>query len=217
MSAIVVGPGFRIPRWVRDLKSFRRWARSPEFPDQGWFSYLGGELWVEPVMEKSVHNRIKTAIVAILALLADEDRIGLFYSDRMRLTNVEANLSTEPDGMLVLHAAMDAGEVRLVEGDQAAEVLGTPGMVFEVVSTSSVRKDTEILPLLYWQAGVSEYWIVDSRAEMPELQILRRGRSKLAPVRAVDGWVKSDVFGKSIRLVRLPARHGVSDFRLEVR
>ena len=217
MSAIVVGPGFRIPRWVRDLKSFRRWARSPEFPDQGWFSYLGGELWVEPVMEKLVHNRIKTVIVAILTLLADEDRIGFFCSDRMRLTNVEANLSTEPDGMLVLHAAMDAGEVRLVEGDQAAEVLGTLGMVFEVVSTSSVRKDTDILPLLYWQAGVSEYWIVDSRAEMPELQILRRGRSKLAPVRAVDGWVKSDVFGKSFRLVRLPARHGVSDFRLEVR
>src|SRR4051812_31918252 len=94
-----VADGVRIPPWVADLASFRRWARSDEFPEQGWYSHLNGELWVDLSMERARHNRVKTEISAVLAVLLKHTGTGEFFSDRMRLTNVSAALSTEPDGM----------------------------------------------------------------------------------------------------------------------
>ncbi|MBC8869246.1 MAG: hypothetical protein H8E44_07500 [Planctomycetes bacterium] len=40
MSAIVLGEKIRIPDFVDDLESFRCWARSDDFPEQGRFSHL---------------------------------------------------------------------------------------------------------------------------------------------------------------------------------
>ena len=53
------------------------------------------------------------------------------------------------------------------------EFEGTPDMVLEVVSATSVRKDTEILRDLYWRAGIQEYWLVDARGDEPLFSILR--------------------------------------------
>jgi len=51
------------------------------------------------------------------------------------------------------------------------ELEGTPDMVLEVVSASSVVKDTETLLQLYWQAGIPEYWLVDARGEALEFTV----------------------------------------------
>ena len=57
MSAIVIAEKVRIHAWVVDLESFRRWARSDEFPRRGWFSYLHGELWVDLSMEQVLDRK----------------------------------------------------------------------------------------------------------------------------------------------------------------
>jgi len=44
MHAVVIGGQLRIP--ADSLESFCRWACSPDYPEQGWFSYLHGEVWV---------------------------------------------------------------------------------------------------------------------------------------------------------------------------
>ncbi len=42
----------RIPLWVTDLSSFRRWAESEDFPDKATVCYLAGEVWVEMSKEQ---------------------------------------------------------------------------------------------------------------------------------------------------------------------
>jgi Uma2 family endonuclease len=90
-------------------------------------------------------------------------------------------------------------------------------MVLEIVSPTSVKKDTVRLPRLYREAGIQEYWLIDSRVAEPCLDIIRAGKLKYRKVRKDDGWVKSVTFGKEFRLLRRDTGFGVSDFTLEFR
>lgn len=217
MSTITIGAPVRIPGWVKDLASFRRWARSGSFPDHGWIAHLGGELWVDLSMERAEHNQAKGAVNGTLNLLCEQEDLGSYFGDRMLLTNEAAGLSTEPDGMFVSHASLASGKVILAEGDQALEVEGAPDMVLEVVSETSVEKDLDELFQRYWRARIAEYWIVDVRGGTPRFEINRRGPSKYGAARPQDGWVRSRVFQKSFRLVRIVRPGKLSRFRLETR
>jgi hypothetical protein len=42
---ISIGDRVHIPGWVVDLGSFRRWARSDDFPDRGRFAFLSRTLY----------------------------------------------------------------------------------------------------------------------------------------------------------------------------
>jgi Uma2 family endonuclease len=216
MGSIVFPEQVRIPV-ITDLSAFRRWARSDSFPEHGWFSHLEGDLWVDLSMEELVHNLIKSCICTYVTLLVNNEELGPYLGDRMLLTNLDAELSTEPDGMFLSNESLRTGKARLRKGQKSVEVLGTPGMALEVISPSSVDKDTVSLMRLYWLAGITEYWLIDSREELPHLEILRRGKSKYTPTPIVDGWVKSALFGKAFRLECRDAAHGVPVLTLKVR
>src|SRR5690349_1557307 len=111
-----------IPDWVRDLGSFRRWAKSQDFPSRGWYAHLDGQLWVDPSMESAAHNKLKSKFDAVLTPLAEEAEIGHFFGDRMLLTHEAAGLSTEPDGMFVSEAAIRSRRAVLQGGEDALEV-----------------------------------------------------------------------------------------------
>ncbi|MBC8132145.1 MAG: Uma2 family endonuclease [Deltaproteobacteria bacterium] len=192
----------QIPEWVTDLSSFRRWATSDEFPERGWYAHLDGQLWVDPSMERLGHNQIKTKIGAVLSMLADQAPGSRFLGDRMLLTNLVAGISTEPDGMFLSATTLRAQRARLRQGDDSLEVVGTPDMVLEVVSPSSVKKDTVILRNLYWRAGVREYWLAEPGREDVSFDILRRGAVGYLTVRKHARWVKSSLFNRSFRLTR---------------
>lgn len=218
MTAIVIDENVqvRIPA-IGSLGAFRRWARSPQFPERGWFSYLDGELRVDLSMEQLVHNLIKLCFSTDLTMLARQQKTGTYLGDRMLLTNLVAGLSTEPDGMFVLNRSVERGRVRLKRGKRSLEVLGTPDMALEVISPTSVNKDMELLPRLYWLARIREYWRVDARLDAPQLEILRRGRAKYRTVQSNDGWVASAVFGKSFRLLTTNAKARMPGFTLEMK
>jgi Uma2 family endonuclease len=160
---------------------------------------------VDLSMETLLHNQIKSQIAAVLTLLVS-GRLGLYFGDRMRLVNVEADVSCEPDGMFVSHAARKARRVHWQKGTDSLEVIGTPDMVLEVVSSSSIEKDTDIMRELYFAAGITEYWLVNPLNGRLSLDILRRTAKGYAPTRKSAGWVKSAVFGNSFRLT--PAKLG---------
>ena len=208
---------FELPTWVVDHKSLRRWATSDELPEHGRFSYLDGELWVDLSMERWNHNQVKMHIGAVLALLVQALGSGYYMADGMLITNVAAGLSTEPDGGFVSHESLRRKRARLRKGDESVELVGRPDMVLEVVSPTSVDKDTEILPELYWRAGVQEYWLVDPRGEQVAFDILQHGPKGYAPIRKRGGWIKSEVFGKSFRLTQSVGADGLTDYHLEVR
>jgi len=95
--------------------------------------------------------------------------------------------------------------------------MGSPDMVLEVVSPSSVEKDTVILRQLYWKAGVREYWLVDPRGLELHFDILRHAEKSYVATRRQQGWLKSAVFGKSFRLTKRNDTRGNPVFTLEVR
>lgn len=208
-----------IPLWVSDLESFRRWMDSDESPEKATVCYLAGEVWVEMSKEQLYsHNRVKTEIARVLASIVKQSDLGEYFSDGVFVTNADADLSSKPDGTFVSHETFDSGRIELIEGSQEGfvELAGTPDMVLEVVSNSSVSKDTEWLRDLYWQAGISEYWIVDARRDRSEFEILRRTSRGYTSVRKTDGWMKSAVFSKAFRLTRWTTKRGHPDFTLEV-
>lgn len=195
-----------IPGWVRDLESYRRWAWSEEFPQKGQFFYLGNEIWVDLQMEELwTHNQVKGAFSTDLLILVRAMRSGRFIFDRMLLTNPSAGLSTEPDGLFYTWETFQSGRLREVPGASGQEVMeleGTPDVVLEIVSKSSVKKDTQRLPELYWRAGITEFWLVDVRGGILKFDILQYTSQGYQETTAVDGWLTSKVFAHQFQLVK---------------
>ena len=133
---------------------------------------------------------------------------GYLFSDRTRVSSPDADLSAEPDVVYLSTDSIDSGRVRLVpsaggEPDSYVEVEGAPDLVVEIVSDSSVAKDTNRLPIAYWRAGIAEYWLVDARRERLLFRIHTRGADGYEPA-PVDGkgFQLSAVFDRRFRLER---------------
>jgi len=66
MSAVVIEETVRVPDWVKNLESFRRWYLSDDFPDFGVISYIQKEVWLDLRMEELAHNQVKGEIAFVL-------------------------------------------------------------------------------------------------------------------------------------------------------
>src|SRR6266542_2498095 len=221
MSTIVVDrESIRIPPWVQDLESFHRWIDSDDFPEKVRVCYLNGEAWVDMSKEQFyTHNKVKGEFAFVLLGLVKAGRLGKYLHDGMLITNVEVEFSAGPDGAFVARETLASGAARFIAGRKEGyvELEGTPDMVLEVVSDSSVQKDTVDLRDLYWKAGIPEYWLVDVRGERLSFDILRCAAKGYVAVRKQGGWLKSTVFGKSFRLARANDEDGNPELSLEVR
>jgi Uma2 family endonuclease len=217
MKTIVIAEQFTIPDTVADHESFRDWVTSDDFPEKARVSYLDGKFWVDLPMERLAHNQCKQEMTTVLSSLVESEDRGLACADGMLLSNLDVELSTQPDFMFISHESIESGRVTLLRGDDSVEVMGSPDMTLEVISPTSVEKDTVDLRRLYWEAGVKEYWLVDSREKTFAFDILRHGAAKFIATRKQAGWAKSQVFGHEFKLTRETTKHGVSKFTLEMR
>ncbi|MBI4601163.1 MAG: Uma2 family endonuclease [Planctomycetes bacterium] len=219
MSAVVLDESIRIPGKAASLEAFRRWARSRDFPTRGRYSYLRNEVWADMSAEELyTHNRVKGKITSVLTMLLENVRLGQFFHDRVLVTHVEVGLSTEPDATFVSFDAFKTGRVRRVRGAEGyVELVGSVDMTLEVVSASSVHKDTVYLRELYWDAGVREYWLIDARRGSLSFQVLRHTKRGYVASRSRAGWVDSAVFGRAFKLTVRPDEIGDPEYRLAVR
>ncbi|MBC7816671.1 MAG: Uma2 family endonuclease [Planctomycetaceae bacterium] len=209
-----------IPGWVVDHASFRQWFYLPEFPEEGRVSFLNGEVIFDISYEQIFsHVRMKTEIGRVLANLAKRNLGGVYFGDGLLISHLGAEVSNNPDGVFVTNASFNDETVRLAEGAKQAyiELEGSPDMVLEVVSDSSVRKDCELLRVAYWKAGIREYWLVDARGDKLEFQILKHTSKGYSAIRSVGGWIKSAVFGEVFRLIATKNHLGHPDFELQIR
>ena len=209
----------RVPEEVADLQSFRRWVYSDDFPEHGKVSFIQGEVWVDMNAERlQSHARLKLDFHTVLDRIVKEKDLGMFFPDGALWTNVKANVSNIPDGMFLAWESLEQGRVAYVgEPEEAVEVEGSPDMVMEVVSRSSVHKDTVSLLECYYAAGVREYWLIDARKKLPVFDILQRGRRGFKSSASVAGWHKSPVFEREFRLDRGTGRMGLTSYELRVR
>lgn len=219
LSGINLADEAFIPVGINDLASFRRWADSELYPSRGRYSFFEGQLWVDLSMEQLfTHNQVKTKLTAALSQLVDAENNGYFFTDGVRLSNEAADLSSEPDSVFVSFAAIQTGKVRLVRGQIGGymELEGSPELVVEIVSPSSVRKDTEVLRDLYAKAGVMEYWLIDARTTSPSLQILEWKDGTFQPTTTGEQPQTSRVLSREIALVQDtdPLGHPRYQFRI---
>lgn len=198
-----------VPLGIRSLADFRRWAGSDDFPKSGRIDYLQGRIEVDMSPEDLfAHGRLKSRIVAVLEFLATDTLPGYLFTDSTAVTNVEADLSAEPDVVFVSQETVAAGRVRMVpkaggEPDRFVELAGSPDLIVEVVSDSSADKDLKRLPPIYFGAGVRELWLVDARRDPLQFTIHHRGPAAFEPT-AIDaeGFAESLVFARRFALVR---------------
>jgi Uma2 family endonuclease len=210
MSTIVLyDESVIIPDGITDVEAFRRWVHSEEFPEAGRICFLHGDVWVDMSKEQIfTHNQLKQEFNLVLGGLVKAQRLGRFFPDGLLLTNDRAQLACQPDGTFVSRQTLKSGRVGLA---------GTPDMVLEIVSSSSVEKDTVTLPDLYWRAEIPEYWLIDARSSRLQFDIFQWQSDRYAAVRKQGGWIQSQVFGKSFRLSRRIDDEANPEFSLAVR
>ena len=155
---------------------------------------------------------------AVVGAIAKINNTGYFCCRGMLWSNLDVVLSTEPDGMYFAYTTIRSGRIRLIDDASVDyhEIEGSPNMTLEVISDSSVKKDTIILKDKCAKAGVDEYWLVDARGAELRFEIwrLHDGRYVVAPTN--EGWLVSAVFGRSFKLEQSTDRLGHPRFQLLV-
>lgn len=208
-----------IPKQAHTYDGFLKWVMCDDFPEKLRVCFIQGEVSVDMSEEcLSTHVAVKSGVyVTLLNLVMDED-LGEFYPDGVLIGNPEAEVSNNPDGVAVLWESFEAGRVRFIErrGEPRA-VEGSPDWVLEILSDSSVAKDTKQLREAYHRARIPEYWIIDARGPDISFQILTWRPAGYVAVVAKDGWLASKVFGHSFRMTRKRNRAGHWTYTLSVR
>jgi len=209
-----------IPSTALDHRGYRAWVMSDDYPNGLRTTYVEGEVLVEMSPEAGeAHNKVKTALTIAIGAFVREHDLGEVYSDGMLLTHQEAGLSTEPDLCFVSWAAVADGRVRLQprEGNQSdyIELVGAPDLVVEIVSDSSVRKDTRLLHDIYGRAGVREYWLIDARGDEIQFQIFSNTESGFVASAGPSLPQESGVLGDRWQLTRSRNRAGRFNYALD--
>jgi Uma2 family endonuclease len=216
------GPCVNLPATAISLDSFRAWVLSDEFPDAIRVTYVDKEIYLDMSKEElESHAAVKTEISWVLTGLIRHSRKGKFYLDGVLVTNVAAGVSNNPDAVFVTRESLELGRVRLMprKPNEVSyfELVGTPDWILEIVSKSSVRKDTKQLRRAYHKAGIPEYWIVDARGEELIFQILHWRKSGYIAAPSKAGWQRSRVFNRWFRLSRTRDDLGYWEYNLEMR
>lgn len=205
---IVEEDDLQIPEDAYTFEGFQRWAESDDFPENGRIDYLEGTIYVDMSPEDLyTHSTPKTAIALTLGKLVVDPDLGELHIDRTRNISKFAGLSVEPDLVMVLLDSLRQGKIRPVPSsrkpDRFIALDGPADLVVEIVSDSSVKKDTSRLPALYAKTGVPELWLVDARGEDLRFDVftLRDGQYQPVALEA-DGWTRSPLLGHAFHFVR---------------
>jgi Uma2 family endonuclease len=225
-AAVTVVPvqGFgqvRIPNRAYTLEGFRQWILSEDAPTHGRFTYVRGELIADMSPESyEKHNSVKVEITSILHRLVRQKKLGRIFGDGVLLSHPAADVSTEPDAMYASFATLRSGRCQLAKSDRpgvAEELLGSPDWVLEIVSPSSIKKDTKELREAYYEAAISEYWLVDVLGDRIQFDILLRGATGFEEAPKSDSWTWSPTFSHNFRLTREIDVDGLWQYTLEIK
>ena len=211
-----------VPSSVFEHAGFRAWVKSPDFSDSVRATFVDGEVLIDMSPESlESHNKVKAAVTAALFDHVRQGDLGELYADRALVTHAEARLSCEPDLLFASWNSFEQGRLRLNaragRKDEYIELEGTPDLVVEIISDTSVRKDEVLLRNAYHRAGVAEYWLIDARAEPLRLEILHHHAEGYRPAAPLAEPQESRVLGGRWLLTRTRNRLGRFAYRLESR
>ena len=222
-SSVIFEERMEIP-YFPSLAEFRVWALSDDFPERGRIDYIGGRIEVEHVAGKPVlswfhQDRGSRGVEGCRSLhrrrvFVQRSHAGFLPGCRP-LRGAGRRVPVPRDDRF---RPCPPGAKRRRRGGQLCGTGRAPDLVVEIVSDSSVAKDTKRLPISYWCAGIAEYWLVDARRERLLFRIHARGADGYEPV-PVDGegCQLSAVFHRRFRLERRRDSRGHCVFDLQSR
>lgn len=220
-TSVIFEEQLEIP-FMGSLAEFRAWALSDSFPKRGRIDFIAGRIEVDRSPEDIFcHGTVKTEMVSVLAQLVKGRGLGYLLSDRTRVSCPATDLSVEPDIVFISEESIESGRVRLIpkatgEADRYVEVEGPPDLIVEIVSDSSVAKDTRRLPPVYARSGVREFWLADARGERVLFHIHHwTPEGYHLADRDAAGFQSSAVFQTAFHLLRYRNPHGRWAFDLQ--
>ncbi len=214
---------FTLPVPAMSFEQFREWTQSDDFPEKGRIDYVAGRVEIDMSPEKLFgHGQPKSQLARAMMNRVDDDDLGYVFLDCTRIATPEVSLSAEPDIVFVSHESLNSGRCGETpsksDPDDSIELVGAPDLVVEVVSDSSVRRDTKLLMKAYYDAGIDEYWIADARGDEVVFDIYARGAGGFEAVpTSGEGFVGSRVLRCEFRLSRSRNQHGRWKFTVDRR
>lgn len=220
MAAIIFEDQFLVPHSIDSFEAFREWVQDDSFPGQGRIDFVAERIEIDMSPEELFsHGRLKAEFARVIGNLC-ESRQFLVFIDSTRVSQAKAELSTEPDVVVVSRQRIRSGNVKLLESapGRYAEIQGGPDIVVEIVSESSVEKDTVRLPKAHFVAGTLEYWLVDARdVNRLVFQIQHRGELGFACEEKSLVWQYSRILNSDFRVLAEKDEDGWPDFRVQSR
>lgn len=152
-------PGPRQGEWTYEM-----YAALPD--DGNRYEVVQGVLMMSPA-PGTPHQGIIQRLSQYLDERIFTPRRGLVFTGP---TDVKLSLGTvvQPDVLVILKEHVD-----LV---QEEGIIGVPDLAVEVISPSSATYDRLVKYRVYEQAGVPEYWLVNSKKQTIEVFVLEEGR-----------------------------------------
>jgi Uma2 family endonuclease len=138
-----------------------RYADYQRLPDDGKrYEIIEGVLYVAnaPSIE---HQFTVSEIHFSLKLFVREKQLGQVFTAPLEVHLSEFSCPVQPDILFISAARQPPLGAKFFEG--------APDLIVEVVSPSSIRLDRSIKFDAYEQAGVAEYWIVDTKTRSVEV------------------------------------------------
>jgi Uma2 family endonuclease len=209
-----------IPSNAYTLAGFRAWVHSDDFPEKQRVTFLNGEIYLDMSKEDIfTHASVKTAAAGTMFNLNEEKDFGKLFINGVLVTNIPASVSNNPDMVAVFWDSLESGKVRYVKTkkERGVEIEGSPDWVLEIVSDSSVVKDTIDLRDAYHRAEIGEYWLIDARGDEVVFQILHWRKAGYVAAPHKTGWQRSRAFGRSFMLSRMRDRLGDWNYLLAVK
>jgi Uma2 family endonuclease len=156
-----------------DLGPYRRWDYL-ELPDEPRCELIQGRIYVSP-SPSVLHQLVVGWLFRFLLEIAEKTE-GLAFCAPLDVFLAEHSV-VQPDLFYVSPRRL--GIVR-------ERIEGAPNLLVEVLSPGSVRRDRGEKLLLYAEAGVEEYWLVDATERQIEFLVNRGGRFEVAlPARGI--------------------------------
>ena len=148
------------------------YADYKQLPDDGWrYEVIEGELYLSPA-PRPKHQESAGNLGSRMLLYVQERGLGKVYFAPIDVILPGYASPVQPDVLFIARERLDIVKEDFIEGP--------PDLIVEILSPSNWLTDRRTKFRIYAQAGVREYWIVDTDARTVEVFVLRGSSFALA-------------------------------------
>lgn len=150
------------------------------------YEVIEGVLYEMP-LPPTLHRLLVTKLVIRLGNLIEKDKLGILYLSPIDVVMSDKATPVQPDLVFI------RDERRNIVKEN--HIKGSPDLVVEILSLSSIRYDRVTKFKVYETSGVHEYWILNPKTHSLEIYNLEEGLYNLFNEYSADEPILSPLFG----------------------